>query len=294
MIMFFIYILDILVFLLLLPFFMAFSSIFGVAIKKRKQKAISDLETAEKHARYKYLINDDVGMISFKYDDGNIISVKNMLNDIYNKHCVIENSNSLPIIKNEIDKLLNVELVKILNQFHEVHKAGMSDKLPTNSDIAYRQIFVNKINDIAKYLSNVIEKQVATESLLDFDINKYVAQSTLSQAENLIEPIKKRGNKVLANISKHDNIETSIIIDKLVNQYLLEVAMNYQFALKQEKPIDGRTPDDILKSIFNKIERYLDEVEKGSNRNTLTVKDEPKRDHYNELLVFERYLDKRI
>lgn len=148
-------------------------------IEGKKLSLSKKLETAKKHAQYKYLANTDLNAVSFKYDDGTVVSISKLLKKIHKKHCVIERSNSSLIIKNDVNNLLNVELVKILNQFYEVNNAGIADICPTNSDISYSKIFSTKLNSISDYLNQIIEKQVATDSLIDFDIKQYVEQSTL-------------------------------------------------------------------------------------------------------------------
>lgn len=263
-------------------------------IKVKKSSLSKELETAKKHAQYKYLANTDLNAVSFKYADGTVVSISKLLKKIHNKHCVIERSNSSLIIKNDVDNLLNVELVKILNQFYEVNNAGIADICPTNSDISYSKIFSTKLKSISDYLNQIIEKQVATDSLIDFDIKQYVEQSTLMQAESLIDPLRKKGNHILEKIRKDNNMETVIVIDKLINQYLIQVAVDYKLSLNQEKFNQNRNAEEVLRSILDKVERYLDEIEKNCTNDIFAVGNAPKRDYYNELLVFERYLNQRI
>lgn len=263
-------------------------------IKVKKSSLSKELETAKKHAQYKYLANTDLNAVSFKYADGTVVSISKLLKKIHNKHCVIERSNSSLIIKNDVDNLLNVELVKILNQFYEVNNAGIADICPTNSDISYSKIFSTKLKSISDYLNQIIEKQVATDSLIDFDIKQYVEQSTLMQAESLIDPLRKKGNHILEKIRKDNNMETVIVIHKLINEYLIQVAVDYKLSLNQEKFNQDRTAEEVLKSILDKVERYLDEIEKNCTNDMFAVGNAPNRDYYNELLVFERYLNQRI
>lgn len=263
-------------------------------IKVKKSSLSKELETAKKHAQYKYLANTNLNAVSFKYADGTVVSISKLLKKIHNKHCVIERSNSSLIIKNDVDNLLNVELVKILNQFYEVNNAGIADICPTNSDISYIKIFLTKLNTISDYLNQIIEKQVATDSLIDFDIKQYVEQSTLMQAESLIDPLRKKGNNILEKIRKDNNMEAVIVIDKLINQYLIQVAVDYKLSLNQEKFNQSRKAEEVLKSILDKVEQYLDEIEKNCTNDMFAVGNAPKRDYYNELLVFERYLNQRI
>lgn len=263
-------------------------------IEGKKLSLSKKLETAKKHAQYKYLANTDLNAVSFKYDDGTVVSISKLLKKIHKKHCVIERSNSSLIIKNDVDNLLNVELVKILNQFYEVNNAGIADICPTNSDISYSKIFSTKLNSISDHLNQIIEKQVATDTLIDFDIKQYVEQSTLMQAESLIEPLRKKGNNILEKIRKDNNMEAVIVIDKLINQYLIQVAVDYKLSLNQEKFNQNRKAEEVLKSILDKVEQYLDEIEKNHTTDIFAVDNAPKRDYYNELLVFERYINQRI
>lgn len=89
-------------------------------------------------------------------------------------------------------------------------------------------------------------------------------------------------------------MEAVIVIDKLINQYLIQVAVDYKLSLNQEKFNQNRKSEEVLKSILDKVEQYLDEIEKNCTNDMLAVGSAPNRDYYNELLVFERYLNQRI
>ena len=55
-------------------------------IEVKKLNSSKKLETAKKHAQYKYLANTDLNAVSFKYDDGTVVSISKLLKKIHIQH----------------------------------------------------------------------------------------------------------------------------------------------------------------------------------------------------------------
>lgn len=262
------------------------------SMKQEKEQALLNNERVKK---YKYFTNKKVNQIILPTPSDNAekkIIIYDLLTDIEKKHKAINEMQGADIIKGEIEQLLNVQLLEIINEFEIVYNAGISNVVPKSSSeaISYAEIFVDHLNEIARYLDDVIEQQLASVNLLNFDVNNYAQKSDLIQAEALIHPIKLRCNKILEQLKRNDNIKSAVILDKIINEYLTHAAINYQFALKQPIIESNRNPKEVFSSILEQINRCLDDIENSMNDDTILPYNESQQNYYQQLLDFEQYL----
>lgn len=262
------------------------------SIKEKKEQALLQNERAKK---YKYFTNNTINNLTLSISDNHVekkIIMYYLLTDIEKKHKAINNLQGADTIKGEIEQLLNVQLVKIVNDFESIYNAGMAKVVPKGGSkaISYEEIFVDHLNKIASYLDDVIEQQLASINLLNFDVNNYAQKSDLIQAEALIHPIKLRFNKILEQLKRNDNIKSAIILDKIINEYLAHAAINYQFALKQPIIEGNRNPKEVFSSILEQINRCLDDIENSMNDDAILPYNESQQNYYQQLLDFEQYL----
>lgn len=234
-----------------------------------------------------FLYDNPVAVVTLPTTDG-VINSQHAINNIKRKHTAIGVLDSITYEeKSKVNKVLNIELVDIQNKL--IKSIFLAKKYGHDTQSYEREIraYLKKLDDIEIYLNKILYQQEFKTHFKNFSDNSVIGlqEPLLSKVISLLE----RGDKLLNSLNP--TTEQYFVVNKIIQSHLPTAIDDYKAAAQTGGvgSYEDQT-NEIFNSVLEKIAYYFHEIEQAvimdRSSNGLQA--------YNDLLVFDRYLDARL